>query len=101
MEKNEYFTASFFDEKYRSALSYCGSHSGRDVDKAKETGLTPIEIEGVAAFEEAEMVLVCRKLYTSEMQEDDFLDKGLLKFYESDPFHKAFIGEIISAYKKA
>lgn len=68
MEKNEYFTASFFDEKYRSALSYCGSHSGRDVDKAKETGLTPIEIEGVAAFEEAEMVLVCRKLYTSEMQ---------------------------------
>ena len=101
MEKNEYFTASFFDEKYRSALSYCGSHSGRDVDKAKETGLTPIEIEGVADFEEAEMVLVCRKLYTSEMQEDDFLDKGLLKFYESDPFHKAFIGEIISAYKKA
>ena len=37
----------------------------------------------------------------TEMQEDDFLDKGLLKFYDSDPFHKAFIGEIISAYKKA
>lgn len=101
MEKNEYYTVSFFDEKYRSALSYCGSHSGRDVDKAKETGLTPIEIEGVAAFDEAEMILVCRKLYTSEMKEDDFLDKGLLKFYESDPLHKAFIGEIISAYKKA
>jgi len=29
-------------KKYRSALDYCGSHSGRDVDKAAATGLTPV-----------------------------------------------------------
>ncbi|MGN1481919.1 flavin reductase [Porcipelethomonas sp.] len=100
MEKNEYFTVSFFDEKYRKALSFCGSHSGRDYDKAQETGLTPAEFDGNTAFEEANLILVCRKLYTQNMETDSFLDKSLLKFYESDPLHKAFTGEIVSVYKK-
>ena len=45
VEKGECFTASFYGEEYRSALSFCGSHSGRDCDKAKETGLTPAEVD--------------------------------------------------------
>lgn len=100
IDKNEFFTISFLDEDYRNALNFCGSHSGRDCDKAQETGLVPVEFDGVTAFEQANTVLVCRKLYTKDMNEDDFLDKSLLKFYESDPFHKTFIGEIVSLYKK-
>ena len=41
IEKNELFTMSFYPEEYRKALSFCGTKSGRDYDKAKETGLTP------------------------------------------------------------
>jgi flavin reductase (DIM6/NTAB) family NADH-FMN oxidoreductase RutF len=100
MEKNEYFTVSFFSEEYRQALSFCGSHSGRDCDKAKETGLTPMYIDSTAAFEQAEMVLVCRKLYTEDLKEEGFADKKLLSFYESDPYHKAFTGEITGVYVK-
>lgn len=100
MEKNSLFTASFFDESYRNALNFCGSHSGRDCDKAKETGLVPVELEGTVAFEQAKSVFVCRKLYTKDMAENDFLDKSLLKFYENDPFHKIFIGEIVGVYEK-
>ena len=40
MEQASHFTLSFFDEAYRSALDFCGSRSGRDVDKAAATGLT-------------------------------------------------------------
>lgn len=100
IKKNEYFTVSFFDEKYRSALNFCGSHSGRDCDKAKETGLTPAEFDGCTAFEEAKLIFVCRKLYNQDMQSENFIDKSLLKFYEKDPLHKAFTGEIVSVYKK-
>lgn len=100
MEKNEFFTISFFSEQYRDALSFCGSHSGRDVDKAKETGLTLCELEDCAAFEEAYMVLVCKRIYDREMNKADFYDKTLLGFYEKDPFHRAFTGEIVSAFKK-
>ena len=45
MEKNEYFTASFFDEKYRSALSYCGSHSGKGVSTAYNALFFPLRSE--------------------------------------------------------
>ena len=71
VEKEECFTASFFTMDYRTELSFCGSHSGRDVDKVKETGLTPVELDGCMAFEEADMVFVLRKLYTYDMQELD------------------------------
>ena len=43
IEKEDHYSLCFFDESYRKALSFCGSHSGRDYDKCKETGLTPDE----------------------------------------------------------
>ncbi len=101
MEKNEFFTVSFFSEEYRGALNFCGSHSGRDCDKAKETGLTPLFIDGTAAFEEAEMIFVCRKLYTDPLKEEGFIDKSSLSFYKDDPYHKAFTGAIEAVYIKA
>lgn len=102
VEKEECFTASFFNAGYRKELSYCGSNSGRDVDKVKETGLTPVEIEGCMAFEEADMVFVLRKLYTYDMQESGFVsdDGSQQAFYSSDPYHKAFISEITAVYVK-
>ncbi|MCQ2458874.1 MAG: flavin reductase [Ruminococcus sp.] len=102
IEREEYLTASFFGEEYRSALSYYGSHSGRDVDKAKETGLTPVEIDGHMTYEQADMVIVCRKLYKYGMEEKGFItDDGLpSQFFSTDPYHKAFISEIAEVYVK-
>ncbi|MBE6852185.1 MAG: flavin reductase family protein [Ruminococcus sp.] len=100
VENSEYFTVSCFDpEKYRQMLSFCGSRSGRDYDKAKETGITPVKIEQSVAFEEADMILVCRKMYAQDMDESCFIDKDALKFYEKDPLHKMYISEIVSVYK--
>jgi len=100
IDKDECFTASFFGEEYRNALSFCGSHSGRDCNKAKETGLTPAEIDGCMTFAEAELVLVCRKLYSYDLQESGFLtDDGIPgKFFSSDPYHRAYISEIVGVY---
>ena len=62
MESNDTYTLSFYGKEYKTALNFCGSKSGRDVDKAKETGLTPVFSEAAPYFEQAEIVLVCRKL---------------------------------------
>ena len=43
MDAADTFTLTFFDEKYREALDFCGHHSGSKVDKIAKTGLTPIE----------------------------------------------------------
>lgn len=100
LEKCDYYTINFFDEKYRDALTYCGRHSGKDVDKVKETGLTPMFIDGTTAFEEANTVLVCKKLYRQELTDDCFLDKSLLSNYVNNDYHISFVGEIIKALKK-
>ena len=64
IDNSDIFTLSFFDENYRDALRFCGAHSGRDCDKALETGLTAIESKnGSVFFKEARLVLECRKLY--------------------------------------
>lgn len=102
IEQGECFTASFFGEKYRNALSFCGSHSGRDCDKMAETGLVPTEIDGCVGFEQADMILVCRKLYSYDLQENGFLTNDGIpeKFFGTDPYHRAYISEIVGAYVK-
>ena len=102
IENNSCFTASFFGEQHRDALSYCGSHSGRDCNKAENAGLTPTELDGCTAFEEADMVFVCRKLYKDAIKRDSFLTSDSLddKFYSNDPYHAQYISEIVAVYVK-
>ncbi len=100
VDNNEYFSLSFFNENYREVLKFCGSHSGRDYDKAKETGITPVMLEGAVTFEEADMVFICRKMYGRNLDEKLFTDDSASKYYENDPYHKMFMSEIISVYVK-
>lgn len=100
IEDGECFTASFFSPEHRSALSFCGSHSGRDCDKMAETGLTPAEFDGCVGFEQASLVLVCRKIYSYDLAESGFRTNDGIpqQFFGTDPYHRAYIGEIIAAY---
>lgn len=102
VENSECFTASFLGEQYRDALKFCGANSGRDCDKAEKTGITPAEFDGCIGFEEADMVFVCRKLYSYDMEESSFVsDNGLAEnFYGKEPYHKAYIAEITAVYVK-
>lgn len=101
IEKAENFTLTFFEEKYRNALNFCGSKSGRDVDKAAATGLTPIEgSSGAVYFDEARLVLECKKLYYHDLDPQHFLDAGMEKNYNGSDYHRLYFGEIIQSYIK-
>ena len=78
MEENEYFTLSFLGKENRSIYNLCGSKSGREVDKVKETGLNPIVTErGNILFEQDRLGLECRKLFITDMKEELFLDHSV------------------------
>ena len=100
IENADTYSICFFEESYRSALQFCGTKSGREFDKAKETGLTPCFIDGTTVFEEAKLVFVCKKLYAQPLDESAFVDKSLLELYDGEAFHKTYVGEIIKAYTK-
>lgn len=94
-EDKDLFTLCFFDEDYRNALSICGSKSGRDIDKVKETGLTPVHIDGTTYFDEARLVLVCKKQYFQDIDPKNFLNADIEKNYPAKDYHRMYIGEIV------
>lgn len=94
MEQNDTFTLSFFEEQYRSALKICGAKSGRDCDKIQLSGLTPVKAGKSTAFEEARLVLVCRKLYFSDIIPEHFIDSGIESNYPLKDYHRMYIGKI-------
>lgn len=95
VDANDTFTLSFYGPEHKQALSICGSKSGRDCDKVKEAGLTPYFVDGTVAFEEADMVFVCKKLYEDEIRPENFIAKeNDEKWYPEKDYHTVYIAEI-------
>ncbi len=94
VERSERYTLSFFPEQNRKALMFCGSHSGRDTDKIKEAGLTPVREGGFIYFNEARLVLQCRKIYFQDISPERFLDREINDMYPEKDYHRMYVGEI-------
>ena len=95
-----YLNISFFDKKYKPALNFFGTKSGRDYDKVKETGLTPvITPNNNITFQESYLSIDCKKLYADNLNPESFIDKSIIeKVYPSKDFHRFYIGEIAGCY---
>ena len=98
MEEFPTFTLSAFSDDYRQALQMIGGMSGRDSDKIAAANLHPMAATTVAApaFEEAEMVVECRKMYWQDMEPDNFLDASIEKAYPAKDYHRIYFGEIVA-----
>ena len=101
VEQNDTFALSFFGTGEKQALSLCGSKSGREVDKIKETGLTPVYSDGTVYYEQAKLVLICKKIAVSEVTPQNILDKTVLeRCYPEKDYHKVFVGEIVKVLEQ-
>ena len=95
VDREDLYTLCFFPEEYHQALALLGTRSGRDGDKVAAAGLTPVFEDGYTYFAEAELVLVCRKLYRAPILEEGFLDREVLEdCYPQRDFHDMYVGEI-------
>ncbi len=96
LEKSSGYTLSLFEEKYRDALRLCGSKSGRDINKTREAGLTPLaNPAGSVFFSEARLVMECRKIYFQDIDPANFLDPEIEKNYSKGDYHRLYVGEIL------
>ena len=95
VDEEAYFTLCVMDKSFKKQMAYLGSVSGRDEDKIAKTGLTPVFADHSVYFEEAKLVLVCKKLYQSELQESGFLYQGTIdESYPLRDFHTMYVGKI-------
>ncbi len=93
IEKNDYFSLSFYGDN-KAIHSVCGRQSGRDVNKTKLTGLTPIFKDNTTYFKEARMVLICKKQYCAPLTESGFTEKEVLEKNYNGDIHNLIIGKI-------
>ncbi len=95
MEKNDYFSLSFFGGEYKKELGICGSKSGRDIDKIQETGFIPVDLGEAVGFEQAKVNVVLKKLAYQDMKPDGFIDESIMNNYANNDFHRVYVGEIV------
>ena len=97
MEKYNSFSLCGFPRQYKPDLSLLGSKSGRDTDKISETNLTIRKSEVIEApcFDQAELIMECRKIYWQRMDPHNFLDPEIDKNYPQKDYHQIYFGEIM------
>lgn len=105
MEESDTFTVNFFSKEYTEAMKFCGTQSGREYDKWKETNLTPIKAKKVdtSIIQEAFLNIECKTVYKDAM-DLAFLEKSITdQKYDTDKVaenlpHTFYFGEIVEMY---
>ena len=100
MEAQDTFSVSVLPDSARDIARLCGTRSGREVDKVSACNLTVCRGAGnTPFFDEAELVLVCRKLYVQDLDLGGMAEK-VQTFYgpAQGGIHRAYTGEILEAY---
>ena len=111
LDKSMEFTINIpYGDYDKKIIGYCGSRTGRDIDKAKDLGLTLVDGDLVAApaIKELPLTLECKVLY-KQLQEKNAIPAGLRSsFYpagvdSTNPmankdYHIAYYGQIVKAY---
>ena len=101
VDKNPEFTINVPYGQYdKSILGFCGTKSGRDVDKIQELGLHLEEGETVSvpAIRELPLTLECKVIYKQEQVKEAIAPDSLEKYYPAGDFHTAYYGQITAAY---
>ena len=103
MDKAEYFTVMSFDVEHSKVLTYMGTKSGRDGDKAQALGLhTAYTANGTPYYTEATMVIECKIMYAAPFDPNGFKSDIPQNMYRQFPagIHSMYIGEVVNAWKK-
>ena len=94
------FTVNVPGEGMAEALDFCGTKSGRDVDKFKEMNLTAKKGKTVEApiIEECTIHFECKVMATTDVTEANTTKDVLESVYPNKNFHRLYYGEITKIY---
>ena len=111
LEENAEFTVNIpYGDVDSKILGFCGTKSGRDMDKIAEAGLTLEEsaVISVPGIKELPLTLECKILYKQKQDLSAIPEAILNRYYPSDPecpyagcdrdYHYAYYAEIVNAY---
>lgn len=101
-EESPVFVLSWYPAQHMKAVyRIFGGSSGRDTDKEKLSGFTPVETpDGGVTYLQADKVVICRKLMRQPVPKE-FVPKALHSHLNRDGLiHIQYTGEVLSVWKK-
>jgi flavin reductase (DIM6/NTAB) family NADH-FMN oxidoreductase RutF len=100
MEASKSWTICVPAKGMEAVLEYCGTKSGRDVDKFKECKLTARRGVGVDEpyIEECPIHIECTTVYKSDMKPGKLEANMEKELYKTKDFHMLYFGEVKGVY---
>ena len=101
-EESPVFVLSWYPERHMKAVyQIFGRKSGRDADKEKLSGFTPVATpEGGVTYLQAEKVVICRKVLRQRVPGES-MPKELQERLNRDGFvHIQYTGEVLSVWRR-
>ena len=101
IENAKDFTVSLpLDKDLRKQLSYCGSYSGRDVDKIRSCGLSTKKGKNVISpiISDCQLHYECRIVFKQDMDPSSLDENIVERFYKDNDYHTLYFGEILNSY---
>lgn len=101
IEKTGQFTVSVpLERDLKRALNFCGTKSGRDLDKFKECNLTPLPGLKIntPVIGECPLHYECRVIYKHDMLPENMDPEINSEIYPNADYHTLYVGEIVACY---
>ncbi len=99
MEEAKRWTVCVPAKGMAAALEYCGTKSGRDVDKFKEMKLTAKRTSlGVPYIDECPVYVECRTIFKTDMRPGQLEAAIEREMYKTRDFHMIYFGEVQGVY---
>jgi len=98
LEETGDFTVNVPPEDFDNVIEYCGTRSGRNVDKVKELGLKvedsrAVKSPGLAA---SPVTLECKIVFKKDIESHDVPSHVRDRFYSKDDYHTCYFAEIVN-----
>lgn len=95
VENSDTFSLTFFDKTFKKELGYLGSVSGKDEDKISKSNLTIRHSDSTPCFDEANITIICKKLYAQDIKPECFISSELdISMYPEKDYHTMYIAEV-------
>ena len=88
-----------FTEEWRKALIFAVQNQEGILIKRRD-GACSFTLNGTTGFEQARMIIECKKIYFQDLDPDNFLDPSINNNYAKNDYHRLYVGEIRNVYVK-
>lgn len=102
LEKNPQFTISvpLYDQDVRQIVGFCGTKSGREVNKFEHLHLHAVAGEKVStpAILELPLTIECKIIYKQDQDPQAINPDLTRRYYAQGDYHTAYTAKIVNAY---